>query len=165
VNASRAGSSRRGFSVPVPCRDQCAGRSQPAFGVARPLWADYTPGTACQRRRIGKRRGDRSKVDLRDPRTPIRYRHRLRKERSLTHRDQAISVLWPYVELLDRALFGAGRVRRIDQADESGRRRLEAADLPGRDPARTLIFTLTLTHNPNIERRGLESESVRFTLP
>jgi len=71
---------------------------------------------------------------------------------SLPHRDQALLIFRPDVELLDSALFGGGRARRVDQADESGRRPPQPADLPDGGPARCTLtgLTLTLTHDPII---------------
>jgi len=127
-------------------------------GAARPARDHCRQGTAYQPRRNGRRPDGCSTVDLDDPRKPNARLARCRRSWPL-HGYQAVAIFGPYVELLDRPLFGASRVRRVDQADERGRRSAQAADLPGRDPARTLIFTLTLTHEPNIEWRGEESES------
>jgi hypothetical protein len=80
----------------------------------------------------------------------------------LAHRDQAVAIFRPDGELLDRALFGARCVRRVDQADKRRRRAPRATDLPSGDMPPALTLTLTLTHDrPNIGQRAVESESLR----
>jgi hypothetical protein len=66
-------------------------------------------------------------------------------------------IFGPNVELLDRQLFGAHLVGRVDQADEGGRRSAEAADFLSGDAPLSLTFTLT--HGRNINRLGGDSES------
>jgi hypothetical protein len=62
------------------------------------------------------------------------------------HRDQALLIFRPHVELFDRRRDGALFIGRLDHADKRRRRPLEATDFPG-----TLFRTLTLTaHTLNI---------------
>jgi hypothetical protein len=66
------------------------------------------------------------------------------------HRYEAVPIFAPDPNLLDGALFGASRVRRVNEANEGRWRSTEAADLPSRDASSLTLFTLTLTHGPNI---------------
>jgi hypothetical protein len=110
---------------------------------------------AYRRRRIGRHLDHRCPTAGPDaPRKPSGY-HGRSCTSLVTHRDEALSIFRPYVELLDRPLFGRRLIRRVYEANKGRWRSPQPANLPSGDPAPlTLTLTLTLTHAASIGRPG-----------
>ena len=77
----------------------------------------------------------------------------------MPYRDQALLIFGPDGKFLDRPLFGACRVWRVNEANKGRWCSPEAADLPSGDPAPLTLttLTLTLTHGPKYRtaRQGI----------
>ena len=84
----------------------------------------------------------------------------------MRHRYEAVPIFAPDPNLLDGALFGRGRVRRIYEANKGRWRSPEAADLPSRDaPPQTTLYAYA---HPCAEykpaRRAIRVAAALFTV-